>query len=811
MKTLSKLTALAAVLVLPTAVFAQQNASDDVIEEVITVGSRNASKPRSASDSPVAIDVIDAESFNSLGSTADLTDNMKAMVPSYNASPATGDGSAFVRPTSLRGTAPDQMLVLVNGKRRHRSALVHFFAPAAGNGAHGPDIGMIPGIALKRVEVLRDGASSQYGSDAIAGVINFVIKDASEGGSVSLQVGEHFDGESSLKFGANGGIGIGDTGFVNASIEVVDNDALSRGLQRPDAQALIDSGVQGVGSDSPFGDSPLVQSWGRPESEGVRFFLNSGFDISDSSQLYARFSLADTDGRYRFFYRQPDHSSLTQHIADGWVGLPGGFTPYLDGAQDDASIVLGVNGEFDSGMSYDFSYNYGKSELDYFLNNTVNGDLPLDGSDPLTGLCIPGVACEISQRGFDVGGYAQEETNINADFSLPLSDLVNLAFGIEIREETFTAFAGEANSFFGGGSSGFRGVEPANAGDFKRDNTAFYVDIEHDVSDALLVQYAARYENFSDFGSTLNGKLAARYRVNDNFALRGAVSTGFHAPTPGQTNISNIITTFDSGVQVEEGLVPSTSPLAAAVGGKALTEENAVNLSAGFTAGFGDGWSLTADIYQIEVSDRIYRTGSIPVPPLPTDPPGAPPRAISFFTNALDVEHQGLDIVLDGGIEIGSSSQLDLTFVYNHNTIDVTDQKSVSGVQPVGDDKVEDIEHNYPEDRFVLTGNFLINDAFNVLARVNYYGDHFDENGRIGAAVSPSAKIGSTTYIDLEAGWNVNDNWRLVLGAVNVTDEFVDKIGPPNANALSSGLQYTRRSVANYEGGSYYLRANYNW
>lgn len=338
-----------------------------------------------------------------------------------------------------------------------------------------------------------------------------------------------------------------------------------------------------------------------------------------------------------------------------------------------------------------------------------------------------------------------------------------------------------------------------------------FADIEHDITDRFLLQYAARYENFSDFGSTLNGKLAARFRINDGFALRGAVSTGFHAPTPGQTNISNIITTFDSGIQVEEGLVPSTSPLAAAVGGAALTEENAVNISAGFTADFGDAWTLTADVYQIEVSDRIYRTGSIPVPALPTDPPNAPPRAISFFTNVLDVEHQGLDIVLDGGFDIGSTSQLDLTFVYSYNQIDVTDQKSVNDVQPVGDDKVEDIENNYPESRFVLTGNFLIGESFNILARANYYGDHYDENGRIGAAVSPSAKIGSIVYLDLEAGWNLNDNWRLVLGAVNVTDEFIDEIGPPNANALSSGLQYTRRSVANYEGGSYYLRANYNW
>jgi len=801
MKAFLRLLVPIAALVLPSVVIAQQNEESLAIEEIITVGSRNAAKPRTASDSPVPIDVLDAENFNAMGSTADLTDNMKALVPSYTASPATGDGSAFVRPTSLRGTAPDQMLVLVNGKRRHRSSLVHFFAPAAGNGAHGPDIGMIPSIGLKRVEVLRDGASSQYGSDAIAGVINFVMKDDREGGSVMLQAGEFYDGESSLKFGANAGFGIGETGFVNASIEIIDNDALSRGLQRPDAQALEDQGIT-VGADSPFGDAPLTQSWGRPQTEGVRFYLNSGFDISDTAQLYARFSLADTDGRYRFFYRNPDHSSLTQHRADGYLGLPGGYTPYLDGAQDDASIVLGIDGEFDSGMSYDFSFNYGKNELDYFLNNTVNGDLPLVGVCP---------DCEISQRGFDVGGYAQEETNINADFGLPISDNVFMAFGLEIREEVFTAFAGEATSFEGGGSSGFRGVEPSNAGDFKRNNTAFYADIEHDITDRFLLQYAARYENFSDFGSTLNGKLAARFRISDGFALRGAVSTGFHAPTPGQTNISNIITTFDSGVQVEEGLVPSTSPLAAEAGGTALVEENAVNISAGFTADFGDNWTLTADIYQIEVSDRIYRTGSIDLPPAPGTPPGTPGRAISFFTNALDVEHQGMDVVLDGRFDIGSSSGLDLTFVYSYNQIEVTDQKAVNGVIPVSDAKVEDIENNYPESRAVLTANFLIGEAFNVMARANYYGEHYDENGRIGPGPGNSAKVGSIVYLDLEAGWNLNDHWRLVLGAMNVTDEFIDEIGPPNANALSSGLQYTRRSVANYEGGSYYLRANFNW
>ena len=223
-------------------------ADDEVYEEIVTIGTRSA-KPRSARDSTVPIDVISGDEFNALGGTADLTDNIRALVPSYTATPATGDGSAFVRPTSLRGTASDQTLVLINGKRRHRSALVHFFAPAAGNGAHAVDVGMIPGIAVKSVEVLRDGAASQYGSDAIAGVINFVMKDAAEGGQVQVQYGEHYDGEQSVKVSANAGFGLSDSGFANVSFEYIDNDALIRAIQRPDAQALIDMGVSEVGQD----------------------------------------------------------------------------------------------------------------------------------------------------------------------------------------------------------------------------------------------------------------------------------------------------------------------------------------------------------------------------------------------------------------------------------------------------------------------------------------------------------------------------------------------------------------------------------
>jgi iron complex outermembrane receptor protein len=235
-----------------------------------------------------------------------------------------------------------------------------------------------------------------------------------------------------------------------------------------------------------------------------------------------------------------------------------------------------------------------------------------------------------------------------------------------------------------------------------------------------------------------------------------------------------------------------------------LTEETSLNYSAGFSWDIGDVVSLTADIYQIEVSDRIYRTGDLPLASDPT-------RSISFYTNALDVEHQGLDVVATSSFDIGSASGLDLSLAYAWNKVDVTDQKLIRGNQVVNDGLVEDIENNYPEHRWTFTGNWLIGESFNILGRVTYFGEHYDERGRIGAPVDPSALIDATYYLDLEAGWNLNDNWRVVLGGSNITDEYVDPIGPPNSNRLSVGLQYPRRTVANYEGGSYYLKGIFSW
>ncbi|MCY3752297.1 MAG: TonB-dependent receptor [Gammaproteobacteria bacterium] len=831
------LTCLALVAASPTQPALAQEDEELVIEEIITIGSRSQ-RPRSAVTSTAPVDVFSEEDFNRIGNAADITDNLRALTPSYNATTASGDQDTFVRPVSMRGLAPDQTLVMINGKRRHRAALVAEFTPGAGKGAHGPNIGMIPSIAIKNVEILRDGAAAQYGADAIAGVINFQMKDASKGGALRVQYGEFYQDEQSYKVEGNIGLPLGDNGFINASVEYSDNDALSRGHQRPNAQTLIDNGVP-VGADTPFDDAPFAQTWGRPQTENILLFVNSGIAVNDNAELYLHGNYAETDGRYRFFFRNPEfplgcslststtpcivepHSHLRPLREAGLRGLPAGFTPFFDGDHTDFSVVGGIRGDV-NGLFYDVSVGYGEDELDFLLNNTISRDPMLaanaDGS--------PG------QRDFDVGAWTQEEINVNADLSKQLTDRLHFALGAEWREETFIITPGEPASYSGAGASGFKGFVPADSGSFSRENHAIYGELEFEVTDRMLTQYAVRYEDFSDFGSTVNGKLAARYDLFDSLALRGAISTGFHAPTPGQSNVRKVTTTFDANlnVSVEEGTLPPDHPLVLSAGGAPLKEEQSVNLSLGFAADLTDllggaNTTLTVDLYRIKIDDRIYKTsGAFPAPhpdSITTDCNDI--RAlctnISFFTNALDMESEGVDVVLTSALDWSDAISTDLSFAFSYNEIDITGQSEINGQKPVSASDVEDIENSYPNERFVVSAFTTFADKVDLMIRANYYGSHYDQRGTIDGP-SPSAKLGSEVFVDLELGYNFNDNLRFLVGASNVFDAFVDKIRPADtcgsqgltcANRWSQGMPYARRAAANYEGGSWYVRAGYNW
>ena len=793
-----------------------EEADAGMLEEVLITGTRSA-RGRTATDSTVPIDSFSADDLNQ-ESVGDMTDTIRNLVPSYTATPLTGDGSSFVRSTSLRGLPPDNVLILVNSKRRHRSALIQHFGAAMSSGSHAIDIGLIPSIALKSVEVLRDGASSQYGSDAIAGVINFILRDDDQGGQAEGQFGRYYEGENAWRAAVNVGFSLGDSGFVNLSAEYTDQEQLIRGFQPAAAQGAIDAGVPGVGTDSPYSGDNLAQTWGRPDNHGLRTVWNMGYDISDSAQIYMFGNYADTYGNYRFFYRGNNsadgsvnlHSSMRPIPIDPtdpsqgnfcWCDeLPGGYTPYLEGDQTDFSNFLGIRGEFGIPWTYDFSINYGSNKIDYTLKNTLN---PTFGP--------------VSPRVFDPGDLKEEDVSLNADFSYLATETVSVAFGAEWRQEKYIMYAGSLESYAAGpwaavgqdinpetgdfystppiGSNGMVGAIPASAGSFDRDNWAIYADVEWDISDRWLVQGAVRYENFSDFGGTTNWKLASRYNITESFTLRGAYSTGFRAPTPGQSNYTGIVTTFDStsGQQTQQGTVSPTSPLAVSLGGTALEPEDAKNFSIGFTANPTDNQTLTVDYYEVKVDDRIVKTQNLPV-----DDPAF--STVSFYTNALNTKTTGVDVVwqLNKGWSNGSFTTFGIGYNYNKTKVD-DQQNQVNGINPVPPGVIFNIENNLPKHRGSVSVVHNV-EAWTFLIRANYYGKTIDERNN-------REPVGAETFVDLAVTYNLHDTWAFTLGASNVFDTFPNKID----TRLGNGLAYPRRTPMGYDGGMWYLRAVYNW
>ena len=609
---------LTGVLAAPT--FAQSNDEEDGVkvvnvEEITTIGSRR--KGRSAADTVAPVDVISVAEFRQ-SSASDVQDLLRTAVPSFNinAQPIS-DAASIVRPANLRGLSPDNTLVLVNGKRRHRGSVISFLGGGISDGAQGVDISALPSIALKRVEVLRDGASSQYGSDAIAGVINFVLKDNAEGGQIEATYGSTYAGDGdNYRIAANVGLPIGDTGFVSLSAEYGDTDGTVRSVVRDDVLALIAAGNTAAADFETINGytDEVPQYWGQPDVEDdIKVFVNSAITLSDSAEVYAFGSYAERTVTGGFFYRNPTNrggvyagpnvdpltgaldpdgvSSVRVGDLDGLgVGeacpagiplsnlipdptvlaqvaasdncfsfietIPGGFVPRFGGDNEDYSAAGGIRGqlEFGTGLDYDLSITHGANRTDFFINNTVNASLGPD-----------------TPRDFTPGGQKQTETAINADFSysLPNSEFasdINIAFGGEYREETFDLFAGDAASFalgpladqgFSSSSNGFGGFP--NSSSNSQDSYAGYVDIEFDLIEDLTLQGALRYEDYSAFGDTVNYKIAALYNADDHLRLRATYSTGFHAPTAGQANITNVTTQNVNGVLIDQGTLPLSS------------------------------------------------------------------------------------------------------------------------------------------------------------------------------------------------------------------------------------------------------------
>ena len=790
-----------------------------VLEEVVVVGSRLPG--RSALDSPVPVDVILGDAFKHYG-VRDMDSLLSVTVPSYNVNQQPiSDAATLVRPANLRGLHPDATLVLVNGKRRHRSSVITFVATGVADGSHAPDLAVIPAIALKRVEVLRDGASAQYGSDAIAGVMNFVLRDAPDGGAVEARWGQYYEGDGdTFHIAGNLGLPLTQSGFANFSFEYKGADPTSRSVQRGDAQALIDAGNIHV-------RTPAAQVWGAPEFHyDYKFFGNFGLDLGNGMEAYAFGNYAERKVEGGFFYRHPDKRKGVFVDGDGNPleipleggetfsfrdRFPGGFTPTFGGVVRDWSMAFGLRGELSSdnvwldGWRYDLSAVFGQHGTDFFMTNTVNPQLARRGSE------IP--------TDYKPGAYTETDHVINIDLSRPFdtntfSSPLNLALGVEYREEEFEIEAGEPNSYlidealasqgFEIGSNGFPGFSPRIAGQNDRGSYAGYIDLEADVVEDVLIGVAGRYEDYEVFGDTLNGKVAARWQATDGFALRGSVSTGFRAPTVGQSNTRNVSTNLnDKGELADVALLPPTDPIAKQKGGTPLTPETSVNISAGMVFNIG-GLAVTIDYYNIKVKDRIAQTSNLNLTPEDIDALQAQGVAdassfsqVRFFTNDFDTTTQGIDVVATYPVEMLGG---DTTFTFAGNW----NQTRVDAFNPdiIHPEKVRQLEEGLPEFRFSLTADHQ-RGPWRFLSRLHYY-DEFVEFFFAGSGLPP-INAGSRWLVDAEASYTFKSGLTLAVGAENLFNTYPTE----NPNATILGQKYPSSSPYGFNGGFYYLGVSY--
>ena len=758
------ITALSAgVAAIPAAIAAEGDSAN--MEEIVIIGSRRAA--RSATDTTAPVDVIAGDELTRNAST-DIQDLMRTAVPSYNvnAQPIS-DAATISRPANLRGLSPDNTLVLVNGKRRHRGSVISFLGGGISDGAQGVDIATIPSLALKRVVVLRDGASSQYGSDAIAGVINFELRDEAQGGFLEVTTGSTYEGDGdNYRLAGNIGLPLGDSGFVNITAEYGEVDGTVRSIVRQDVLDLIAAGNTAAADFKTINSytGAVPQYWGQPDVEDdFKIFINSAFEINQYAEVYAFGNISERQATGGFFYRNPTNrggvyagplvDALTGALdpngvasvkvgdldglgvgggcpagipltgTDGLIPdatilaevtadancfsfvetIPGGFVPRFGGTNEDASLAVGVRGLLDSGLSYDVSAYRGSNETEFFINNTVNASL-----GPNT------------PRNFIPGGQKQTETVYNGDFSYPIdaglaSDLT-FSFGGEYREEEFDLYAGDPASYalgpladqgFSSSSNGFGGFP--NSTSSSQDSWAAYGELEADVTDALTLQGALRYEDYSVFGDTTNFKVAGLYRVSEGFKIRGAISTGFHAPTAGQANITNVTTQISNGVLVDQGTLPLSSTAGQIAGDfiesqgngrPTLGPEDAVNMSIGVAFDLGET-SWTVDYYNIEVEDRValgadvdfldalnFAGGgttftSVTEALTGLSASGVIDRqdfiglddlsAFRFFANSFDTETQGIDVVGRVGFDVWEGSS-NVTLAMNWNDTQVTNR-----------------------------------------------------------------------------------------------------------------------------------------
>ncbi len=745
------------------------------LDEVVIVGTR--SRPRTVLESPVPIDAID---FNALGNSSqpNVSQILQYIAPSFHSTPQTiSDGTDHVDPASLRGLGPDQTLVLVNGKRRHTSALLNVNG-TVGRGTVGTDLNSIPAMAIKSIEILRDGAAAQYGSDAIAGVINIILQDRTEDASVTFETGVNmpnlFDGASRAAgnvpsdlipdfksdgrvyhLGTNFGFNIGQSGFVNVTGDYFERSSSNRsgnytGSPYPAGyvDALSDAAFYDQVQDQNGFVEQQVMEIGNSALRNSSAVINSGYTLSDHAELYATFTFNYRDGIARGFYRFPStRDRVVPQI------YPNGFSPQIHSDINDNSFIIGTRGKIGE-WNADFSQTRGENRFDFTIQNSNNASLGT--SSPTSAYA---------------GGFSYAQNTTNADFSrgFDVGFPINVAFGGEFRLETYKIFAGEEASYINGGVANawesndgtapdpdttfisgaagiqvFPGFQPQNALNESRNNVALYGDFEFDFTDAFLVTLAGRFESYSDFGTEFTWKLASRYRINDDITARAAVSTGFRAPSLHQVFFNNLSTQFVDvgGVQtpVQVGTFNNSSNVTKAFGIDPLKAETSTNVSIGVTARLSDNWTFSVDGNNINIDDRIVVSGRFSPGTTLSDgsdagdiliPLGA--GAAQFFTNAVSTTTQGIDLVSTYRLPVGANGNLKLSLAANftdtevgrdsNGNADINASPLLEGLESTlfNREEISRIEVAQPKSKIVFSANFTIG-KFNALFKATQFG-----------------------------------------------------------------------------------------
>lgn len=803
----------------------------NALGEVIVTGTRRTD--RTVAESSAPIDVISGADLATPAS-GNMLDALSSVVPSFSVGQnSIADASSFIRAPSLRGLPGDQMLVMLNGKRFNRSSLVQVFQggeTALSFGSQSPDLASIPSIAISSLEILRDGAVAQYGSDAIAGVLNYQFRENSSGVEMSARYGSYYPGDydsdgDDWQIAANWGLPLSGSGFVNLSLEVSANDQTVRNPTRPSALEFAEA-FPDLAEGLPHFPGP-VQEWGTGPSEGIKAVINSGVSLDDDSEIYFFANLAQIDMDESFNYRLPvaftgasgaEYSpnpvfttffltpcptTIPSCPAGGFVFddntfnyaddlYPSGYTPRFFGTTQEIFGALGYRGTSSRGVTYDLSATLAQHYLDMSLRSSLNASL---GPDTPTS--------------FYIGKFQQQEANLGFDVTYPwevgaFASPVTVAAGLEWRHENYQQILGDTASYVAGpytsqplydcdattctphnpgpdgrpetvshnaGSNGFAGI--STGVDASQQSYAAYLDLEADVVPRLTLGVAARFEDYSSFGNTTVGKVQARFEINDSIALRATGSTGFHAPSPGQSNVETLSTTFLAGTttQVQIGTYRVTSAVAQYFGATTLEPEESTNLSFGIVFTPIDNLLVTIDAYRIEVDDRIGISQQFTVTQDDIDNLAdlayvGVGGTVQYFTNGFDTETEGLDVVGTYEFQVGPGSLLtSLAYNYNKTTVPTFDPLVITEA------RIVDIEHYAPNNRVNLNLDYNW-ERLSVSLGANYYDTFRNEQDYAGQLFSES------TTVDAEISYQITDQITASIGGRNIFDEMPDVVCP---------------------------------